>query len=174
MFPIAEPTTWRKRCRHDQAITHLRGDLHSLIFSRPDEPGILSATTPQPGGNLDEEFMTDTATGRGAAHVAAHLVPTRSFDTACALVIEYLAEVAPLGMWAVTRIHDDQQVVLTVDSPAYGVTVGAQFPYSASFCRSMVSGAAPQIAPDVSVEPAYAATALTHRSPSAPTSVPRS
>jgi GAF domain-containing protein len=75
-------------------------------------------------------------------------------------VIEYLSRVAPLGTWAVTRIHDDNQVMLAVDSPGYGIPVGAQFPYSASLCRSMVSGAAPQIAPDISVVPEYAATAL--------------
>jgi GAF domain-containing protein len=132
------------------------------IFSRPDNPSILYATRSLvPAVTPCEEFMSDTATGRSTNRVAAHLIPTRSFDTACALVIEYLAQVAPLGMWAVTRIHDDEQVVLVVDSPAYEVPVGAQFPYSASFCRSMVTGTAPQIAPDVSVVPAYAATALT-------------
>lgn len=96
-----------------------------------------------------------------AVEVAPHLQPTRSFDTACSLVIGYLTEVVPLGMWAVTRVSGERQVMLAVDSPAYGVEAGAEFPFSASFCRPMVAGTAPQIAPDVSVVPEYAAAAAT-------------
>ena len=31
--------------------------------------------------------------------VAPYLMPVRSFDAACALVIDYLAQVAPMGLW---------------------------------------------------------------------------
>ncbi len=91
--------------------------------------------------------------------VASQLRPSRAFDTVSALVIDYLTRTAPLGMWAVTRIVDGRQIMLTVDAPAYGILAGAEFPYSASMCRSMVAGQAPQVAPDVSAVPAYAAVA---------------
>ncbi len=91
--------------------------------------------------------------------VAPALRPAQGFDSASALVVEHLTHVIPLGMWAVTRVVDGRQIMLTVDSPAYGVVAGVEFPYAASMCRSMVSGRAPQIAPDVTEVPEYAAAA---------------
>lgn len=91
--------------------------------------------------------------------VAPHLRPARTFDTVSALVIEHLTRVEPLGMWAVTRVVDGRQIILTVDAPAYGIISGAEIPYASSMCRSMVTGTAPQIAPDITQVPAYAAVA---------------
>jgi diguanylate cyclase (GGDEF)-like protein len=91
--------------------------------------------------------------------VSERLRPASAFDEASALVIEHLNRAIPMGMWAVTRVVDGRQIMLTVDSPAYGVVAGAEFPYAASMCRSMVSGRAPQIAPDVSQVADYAAVA---------------
>lgn len=31
--------------------------------------------------------------------VAQHLMPVRAFDDACRLVVDYLSEVAPMGLW---------------------------------------------------------------------------
>ena len=91
--------------------------------------------------------------------VPVQLRPARAFDTASALVIDYLTQLAPLGMWAVTRVVDGRQIMLTVEAPAYGVTAGAEFPFADSMCRSMVASTAPQIAPDVALVPDYAAAA---------------
>lgn len=91
--------------------------------------------------------------------VARHLRPTTAFDTASARVIEYLTETAPMGMWAVTRVVDGRQLMLVVESPAYGIVAGDAFPYAASMCRSMVAGDSPQIAPDVTTVAEYAAAA---------------
>lgn len=55
--------------------------------------------------------------GSDSQFVAPHLVPARTFDAACVLVVEYLARVAPMGMWAVTRIVDGRQIFLTVEPP---------------------------------------------------------
>lgn len=91
--------------------------------------------------------------------VAAHLRPARTFDAACTLVVEHLARTIPMGMWAVTRIVDGRQLFLNVDAPEYPVVAGAEFPYASSMCRSMATGAAPRIAPDVGLVPEYAASA---------------
>jgi diguanylate cyclase (GGDEF)-like protein len=93
------------------------------------------------------------------AGVAAHLLPVRRFDLACDLVVDYLSSVAPMGMWAVTRIHGEDQLLLTTKGDAYPVEKGVVLPYRASFCRSMVAGVAPRVAPDVSVVPEYATAA---------------
>jgi diguanylate cyclase (GGDEF)-like protein len=99
------------------------------------------------------------AEGAVPVGVVSGLRPAQAFDTASALVIEYLTGHSPLGMWAVTRVVDGRQIMLTVDAPAYGITPGAEFPFANSMCRSMVAGTAPQIAPDVRDVPDYAAAA---------------
>jgi diguanylate cyclase (GGDEF)-like protein len=99
--------------------------------------------------------------GDAPLSVAGRLRPARAFDTASALVIEHLNRTVPLGLWAVTRVVDGRQILLTVDSPGYDIEAGTEVPYAASFCRSMVSGRAPQIAPDVSQVAEYAAAAAT-------------
>jgi diguanylate cyclase (GGDEF)-like protein len=93
--------------------------------------------------------------------VAPDQVSSPRFDAACALAIAHLARVAPLGMWAVTRVMNGRQLMLAVDAPAYDVVVGAHFPYADSLCRFMVSGSAPQIAPRVEDIADYAAAAAT-------------
>jgi diguanylate cyclase len=93
------------------------------------------------------------------ARVAPHLLPVRRFDQACDLVVDYLTSIAPMGLWAVTRVHQEEQTLLAVKGDAYPVDRGVVLPYPASFCRSMVTGAAPRVAPDVSVVPEYAAAA---------------
>lgn len=95
--------------------------------------------------------------------VAPYLRPARTFDAACALVVEYLSRSVPMGMWAVTRIVDDRQVLLTVDAPAYGLPPGTELPFAQSMCRPMVAGGAPRIAPDVTLVPEYAAAAVAAR-----------
>ncbi|MBW0103138.1 sensor domain-containing diguanylate cyclase [Pseudonocardia sp. KRD-291] len=86
-------------------------------------------------------------------------MPARAFDAACAMVVDHLAEVAPMGMWAVTRIVDDRQIILTARGEAYAIGPGDEFPYEGSLCRWMVSGQAPRIAPDVADVPRYAVAA---------------
>jgi diguanylate cyclase (GGDEF)-like protein len=91
--------------------------------------------------------------------VAAHLMPVRSFDAACALVIEHISRVAPLGLWAVTRVADGRQLILASAGDTYPVDDGDEFAFCESLCSRMVSGAAPRTAPDIARVPEYAALA---------------
>jgi diguanylate cyclase (GGDEF)-like protein len=86
-------------------------------------------------------------------------MPVRSFDAACALVIEHMSRVAPLGLWAVTRVVDGRQLILASAGDAYPVDDGDEFMFCESLCSQMVSGAAPRTAPDVAQVPEYAALA---------------
>src|SRR5689334_7879261 len=83
----------------------------------------------------------------GRARVAAHLLPVRRFDQACDLVVDYLTSIAPMGVWAVTRVHQEEQVLLATQGDAYPVEEGVVLPYRASFCRSVVAGVAPASLP---------------------------
>jgi diguanylate cyclase (GGDEF)-like protein len=91
--------------------------------------------------------------------VAPHLMPVRSFDAACALVIEHMSRVAPLGLWAVTRVVDGRQLILASSGDTYPIDDGDEFAFCESLCSAMVSGAAPRTAPDVARIPEYAALA---------------
>jgi hypothetical protein len=87
--------------------------------------------------------------------VADALLPTRSFDVACRRVLEYLQAV-PLGGWAVTRVIDGRQVLLSAEGDGYPLPPGTSLPLTASLCHTMVEGTTPRIAPDVRAVPQYA------------------
>ncbi|GAA1854698.1 hypothetical protein GCM10009836_38460 [Pseudonocardia ailaonensis] len=91
--------------------------------------------------------------------VAAPLLPTRSFGVACELVLDHLRTVAPMGVWAVTRIVDNRQLFLTLRGDGYGIPAGAAVPFDETMCRTMAAGQTPRIAPDVEAVPRYAAVA---------------
>lgn len=106
--------------------------------------------------------MTSSGGGADVVRVATGLQPVRSFDVACELVLEHLCRAAPMGMWAVTRIVSDRQTMLRVRASSYDIGVGTQFSFGESMCRPMATGEAPQIAPDVSTVPVYAAVAAVY------------
>ncbi|WP_460864992.1 sensor domain-containing diguanylate cyclase [Rhodococcus aerolatus] len=108
--------------------------------------------------------MTQSDT-RAAAPVAPGLVPERTFDAACRQVVDYLRAGTPLGMWAVTRVVDGRQVLLTADDEAYGLAAGAEIPFAASPCRVMVAGGGPAVVDDVAADPDYAAVPLAGQVP---------
>lgn len=83
------------------------------------------------------------------------LQPARTFDAASSEVVDYLSAVVPMGLWAVTRVVGDRQIILYAKDRAYGFGAGAERPFSGSPCWAMASGAAPQIAPDVAAVAAY-------------------
>ncbi|HEX8518902.1 MAG TPA: diguanylate cyclase, partial [Pseudonocardia sp.] len=86
------------------------------------------------------------------------LPPLMGFDEACRLVVDHLKREVPLAFWSVTRVDDGKQVYVCVRDDAYGTAPGGCYPWSESFCRHMVAGRAPQIAPDAMAVPEYAGT----------------
>jgi diguanylate cyclase (GGDEF)-like protein len=80
--------------------------------------------------------------------VAAELAPPKAFDTACRMVVDYLARVVPLDAWAVTRVADGQQTMLVTADSGYGLEPGLSTPWTSSMCQYMVAGSAPRIVPD--------------------------
>ncbi|WP_167760936.1 ATP-binding protein [Geodermatophilus sp. DF01_2] len=88
-----------------------------------------------------------------------------SFDEASAAVVSFLKTAVPMGSWSVTRVGDGRQVHLTVEDDAYGLTAGDGVDWSDTLCRHMVSGAAPQIAPEAMAVPEYATAGAARRVP---------
>ncbi len=96
------------------------------------------------------------ATGENVL-VAADLAPPRAFDSACRMVVGYLADVVPLGAWAVTRVAGGRQTVLITADSGFGLGPGVEGPWSSAMCRTMVSGQTPRIVPDTRAVPELAA-----------------
>lgn len=95
----------------------------------------------------------------GFAAIVSALERARSFDGACALVVEHLEAGAPMGMWAVTRVVGNTQTMLTVTAPEYEMQVGDELPFPTSLCVQMTSLQGPIVNPDISSIPGYVAAA---------------
>lgn len=83
------------------------------------------------------------------------LSPAMSFDQASQAVVDYLKRAVPLGLWAVSRFDETDQLYLAVADDTYGKGPGARVAWTDILCREMVAGA-PQIAPDAMAVPGYA------------------
>ncbi|WP_373696086.1 sensor domain-containing diguanylate cyclase [Actinomycetospora aurantiaca] len=93
--------------------------------------------------------------------VLPDLAPPRAFDQACRMVVDYLAATLPLGAWAVTRVAAGWQTVLVAHDRDYGLQPGWGNRWSATMCRTMVTGETPRIVPDTTWVPALAVPAET-------------
>lgn len=82
-----------------------------------------------------------------------------SFDDACRNVVAHLKEHVPFACWSVSRIDAGEQVHFCLDDDNYGMRPGLSQPWTETFCRYMVAGRTPSIAPDAMAVPEYAATA---------------
>ena len=70
-------------------------------------------------------------------------------------MLELLQNRIGLDLWAVTRVHDGVQEVLTARSTGFPIPPGAVLPWAESYCRRMVEGRGPRIAPRAQQVPAY-------------------
>jgi diguanylate cyclase (GGDEF)-like protein len=73
--------------------------------------------------------------------------PGRWFADAAEIVLAYLREQVPLGLWSISRLENDRQTYLHLDDEVYGLARGGHHPWADSFCRFMAAGEAPQVAP---------------------------
>lgn len=91
------------------------------------------------------------------------LLPSMSFDEVAAEVVTFLKRAVPLGFWSVSRFDGDNQVWLNVSDDVYGEVAGGGHPWADSFCRHVVAGRTPSIAPDAMAVPEYAASPVAAR-----------
>lgn len=88
--------------------------------------------------------------------VALTLTPPRAFDDACHMVVDYLSDVVPMGAWMITRVAAGRQTVLVASDRVYGLRPGVEGEWSATMCRTMVTGETPRVVPDVAAVPRLA------------------
>jgi diguanylate cyclase (GGDEF)-like protein len=83
-----------------------------------------------------------------------------SFEDVCRQVVAHLKEQVPFACWSVSRIDPaGMQVHLWLDDDVYGMRPGLAQPWADTFCRYMVAGLTPAIAPDAMAVPQYAEAA---------------
>lgn len=81
--------------------------------------------------------------------------PWFSLQDTTGSVLSMLAEHVGLDVWMLTHVEDGYQTAVSV-YPEGAVPLGLSLPWSATFCRRMVAGEAPQVASVVSAVPQYA------------------
>jgi diguanylate cyclase (GGDEF)-like protein len=106
---------------------------------------------------MTDEWGHVDGSGRIDARASA-VAESRAFDQACTVALDHLMNVAPMGLWAITRIANGRQIVLAAAGNAYGIGVGADFDYELSLCRWIVARRTSHIG-DVSRIPELAAAA---------------
>src|SRR5580658_2626390 len=87
-----------------------------------------------------------------------------SFGEAADAVLRMLRELMRLDLWLVTRVHDDQWIVLH----SYGegaFSAGDVLPLKATICNELLAGNGPNIAPDISQIVAYAHAPILRKYP---------
>ncbi|KPQ32076.1 MAG: GGDEF domain [Phormidesmis priestleyi Ana] len=82
------------------------------------------------------------------------------FESAGRAVLSFLHKRLGFGLWMVTRVQDDDWIVLQSEDHGYGVAPGTVFRWSESFCSEMVRGNGPRFAPNSACVPAYAAAPI--------------
>ncbi len=100
-----------------------------------------------------------------AVKVPDGLLPAQTFDLACSQVVQYLSQLVPMGLWAVTRVANGQSVLLAAEDRGYGFGKGAAMPFIDMPCHAMVTAGAPPIAPDAGLVPGYADSGFARRAP---------
>ncbi len=94
-----------------------------------------------------------------AGLAVADVAPLSGFAAASDVALQMLQEAMGLDLWLVLQRQGDQQVAIAVRGEWVPVPTGAVFPWVESFCRHMVAGTAPRIAPRCADIPVYAEAA---------------
>ncbi|MEP6462713.1 MAG: diguanylate cyclase [Frankiaceae bacterium] len=89
----------------------------------------------------------------------ADVAPLAGFAAAAEVALHLLHDTVGLDLWLVTQRKGEEQVAIAVCGDWLAVPTGSVFPWVESFCRHMVAGTAPRIAPRCADIPAYAEAA---------------
>ncbi len=91
------------------------------------------------------------------------LQPFHNFHAATGAVLKFLQGHLGFDLCMVTRVKDEQWIVVNVEDQRYGMKAGAVFPWKDTLCYSMVMGKGSNITPDISTVEAYAKAPLTEQ-----------
>ena len=105
---------------------------------------------------IDTEFDSHVSPSPALARsVATSLPPFETFEQAARAVLGRLRADTGFALWALTRLHGNDCVLLAVDDDNYGLRAGMHLPWTDSLCARMTRGTGPQATPDVLAEPDF-------------------
>ncbi len=110
--------------------------------------------------SIDPDSNGARHSGDGANQVVRRQPGYENFEAASSDVLAYLHQKLGFSLWMVTRVVSNQWIVLYAQDHGYNVQSGDVFKWSDSFCSRMVEGLGPNIAPNASQVPAYAAAPI--------------
>ena len=87
------------------------------------------------------------------------------FEAASHEVITFLHQRLGFALWMVTRVEDDNWIVLNKEDRHYKVKTGDLLRWSDSFCSRMIRGQGPRIAPDSDLVAVYASSPIRQQLP---------
>jgi len=102
---------------------------------------------------VNSEYTVDQNT------LPEEFVAFSSFASTASAVVSFLRRALKLHLWLVTRIVDDQWIVLHTFGEG-ALRAGDVVDVGRTLCQQMIDGRGPNIAPEVSCIPSYAAVAL--------------
>src|SRR5690606_32241891 len=76
-----------------------------------------------------------------------HTIRFHNFEEAGKLVLQYLHQHFGFGLWMITRLDNEDWIILQAKNEKYDVKPGDVFYWADSFCYHMVQGVTPKIAP---------------------------
>lgn len=80
---------------------------------------------------------------------------TASFDRAAREALDYLRRYSGMAMWTVSRVQDEDWVLLRVDDGFYGMSDNTVLNWGDSFCSKMVRNEGPRFDPNVDATGVY-------------------
>ncbi len=115
---------------------------------------------------IDTEFDSHVSPSPALARsVATSLPPFETFEQAARAVLGRLRADTGFALWALTRLHGNDCVLLAVDDDNYGLRAGMHLPWTDSLCARMTRGTGPQATPDVLAEPDFRDAPMLRRTP---------
>jgi GAF domain-containing protein len=87
--------------------------------------------------------------------VADDVAPYEDWPSAVRNALAFLYRSVGMDVWMLTRVEGDRQIVLLAH-PREAVPPGMSVAWDESFCRVMVTGAAPRVSTVTAATPAYA------------------
>ncbi|SDI48551.1 sensor domain-containing diguanylate cyclase [Pseudomonas panipatensis] len=84
------------------------------------------------------------------------MASSADFESASREVLAFLQRTLGFDLWLVTRVEEDDWIVLESHGQGYALENGRALEWRDSLCSRMVAGVAPRIAPRVMDVPAYA------------------
>lgn len=145
--------------------------VHSAVSrSQLDQLLAVGADAAVEKGTGDAQLVQGVNSAIRLAPTGARAAPAASVDMSAPAdflaiaqtVIDHLADECGVSTWMVTRVVDDDWVILAVRDPNYGVQAGDVLRWDDSFCSRMVRGRT-RIVPDTAVDTTYADAPIGHR-----------